>query len=81
MSEMELVECQHCNWAGRGYEAFGAHLREKHPEVYVVKPICPSCIEVATYQTPDGTFWCRNAHHWRSKYQESKRAGQAERGQ
>lgn len=30
-------------------------------------PRCPQCGEVATYQTPDGTFWDGNAHSWRAR--------------
>ncbi len=26
---------------------------------------CPQCGEAATYQAPDGTFWCASAHYWR----------------
>lgn len=32
-------------------------------------PVCPQCLEDATYQTPDGTYWDSNAHHWRIKEQ------------
>jgi hypothetical protein len=28
-------------------------------------PKCPQCGQEATYQTPDGTFWDGDAHHWR----------------
>lgn len=30
-----------------------------------MKPKCPQCGDEATYQTPDGTWWDGNAHHWR----------------
>lgn len=29
-------------------------------------PSCPTCGETATYQTPNGAYWCSNAHHWRA---------------
>jgi hypothetical protein len=29
------------------------------------KVVCPRCAELATYQTPDKTFWDSNAHYWR----------------
>ncbi len=29
------------------------------------RPSCPQCGDLATYQTPDGTYWDGNAHFWR----------------
>lgn len=33
--------------------------------IYNPIPRCPTCDEEATYQTPDGTYWCASAHHWK----------------
>lgn len=33
--------------------------------VYNPQLKCPTCGEDATYQTPDGTYWCSGAHYWR----------------
>lgn len=64
MDSMESkFECSICDWCG---DDMHGHLMEKHPERLIVHPICPSCIERATYQTPDGTFWCANGHYWRN---------------
>jgi|SRR6185312_9195811 len=27
-------------------------------------PRCPVCLDEATYQTPDGKYWCGRAHSW-----------------
>lgn len=28
-------------------------------------PACPKCGRIASYQTPNGLFWCGMAHYWR----------------
>ncbi len=28
---------------------------------------CPTCADLATYQTPDGRLWCSRAHSWRAQ--------------
>ena len=36
--------------------------------VYALSGVsCPKCGEAATYQTPDGTYWCSSAHFWRAE--------------
>lgn len=34
--------------------------------IYNPIPRCPACNKEATYQTPDGTYWCASAHYWRA---------------